>query len=47
MNNPKIYLSSPHMGTSELDWHEDPFNPQGWMVDAVLKEVARREMGGN
>lgn len=26
---------------SELTWHNGEFNPQGWMVDAVLEEVTR------
>lgn len=24
---------------SELNWHEGPFNPYGWMVDTLLKEM--------
>ena len=33
----EVYDNCPGYWDNELKWHEEKFNPQGWMVDLVLK----------
>lgn len=33
------YDCCPGYWTSNLEWHEGKFNPQGWMVEEIIKEV--------
>ncbi|HKK89122.1 MAG TPA: hypothetical protein VJ917_09750 [Saprospiraceae bacterium] len=37
-----VYDPCPGYWTPDLVWHEGPFNPQGWMVDLVVKAVENR-----
>jgi glutathione synthase/RimK-type ligase-like ATP-grasp enzyme len=36
------YDPCPGYWTPDLDWHEGSFNPQGWMVDLVVKQTRGR-----
>jgi len=38
------YDPCPGYWDSELNWHEGKFNPQGWMVDLVLKQVEQNKV---
>jgi glutathione synthase/RimK-type ligase-like ATP-grasp enzyme len=33
------YDACPGYWDKNLEWHEGPFNPQGWMVDLVVKKI--------
>lgn len=39
----KGYYSCPGYWDKELTWHEGEFNPYGWMVEGVLKQLKRDE----
>ena len=28
----------------ELNWHKAPFNPQGWMVESVIREIKKKQI---
>jgi hypothetical protein len=36
------YDACPGYWDEDLSWHEGKFNPQGWMVESVLKEIEGR-----
>ncbi len=33
----------PGYWTSDLQWHSGPFNPQGWMVEALIKAIQKKK----
>lgn len=35
------YDACPGYWDSEMNWHEGPFNPYGWMVDTIIKSINR------
>lgn len=35
----EVYDNCPGYWDKELNWYEEKFNPQGWMVDLVLKSI--------
>jgi glutathione synthase/RimK-type ligase-like ATP-grasp enzyme len=35
----EVYYDCAGYWTEDLDWHENPFDAQGWMVEAVVKQV--------
>ncbi|HKK10937.1 MAG TPA: hypothetical protein VJ939_08870 [Bacteroidales bacterium] len=38
-----VYDPCPGYWTPDLKWHEGPFNPQGWMVDLMVRKISSRE----
>lgn len=40
----QVYESCTGYWDRSLNWTEDPFNPQEWMVDCVLKEVKKNKL---
>ena len=39
----EVYDPCPGYWDTDLQWHEEPFNPQGWMVDLVQKQLKQKE----
>ena len=37
------YDACPGYWTSNMEWHKENFNPQGWMVQALLKSINEKE----
>jgi|SRR5690554_1281416 len=36
-----FYDNCPGYWDEDLNWHEGQFNPQGWMIDSVIKQIKR------
>ncbi|MEQ8704186.1 MAG: hypothetical protein RIC19_09720 [Phaeodactylibacter sp.] len=41
--SPAGYEDCPGYWDSDLNWHEERFNSQDWMVDLVLKQIAKQK----
>lgn len=40
--SPEGYDSCPGFWDKELNWHDGKFDPYGWMVEELLKEISRK-----
>ncbi|NBC65103.1 MAG: hypothetical protein GVY07_05485 [Bacteroidetes bacterium] len=42
----EVYFKCEGFWDVELNWHEGPFDAQGWMVETVLKEIRNKQREG-